>query len=39
MLFGNQLCLSPQGSFPCPAFESCTSTNDRLPGFAFCRPD
>lgn len=37
MLFGNQLCRSPQGNFACPAFESCDFTNDRLPGFAFCR--
>jgi len=37
MLFGDQLCQSPQGTFQCPAFEECTSTNDRLPGFAFCR--
>ncbi|HKO93643.1 MAG TPA: hypothetical protein VJU61_20965 [Polyangiaceae bacterium] len=37
MLFGNQLCQSPRGTFQCPAFESCDSTSDRLPGFAFCR--
>lgn len=39
MLFGDQLCFSPAGSFQCPPFEVCESTNQRLPGFAFCRPD
>jgi hypothetical protein len=40
MLFGNQLCQAPDGTdFTCPAFEGCDSTNDRLPGFRFCRPD
>jgi hypothetical protein len=38
MLFGDQLCLSPRGSFPCPAFQDCTLTNDaRFPGFGFCQ--
>jgi hypothetical protein len=39
MLFGRQLCQSPQGSFQCPAFQECEFTNQRLPGFTFCRPD
>jgi len=38
MLFGDQLCESPRGSFTCPAFEDCAPMNElRFPGFAFCR--
>jgi hypothetical protein len=37
MLFGYQVCVSPQGTFQCPAFEVCEFTNSRLPGYAFCR--
>jgi hypothetical protein len=39
MLFGYQLCQSPLGSFPCPAFKACNTTNQRLPGFTFCGAD
>jgi hypothetical protein len=39
MLFGRQLCRSPQGTFTCPAFQACTATSERLPGFTFCEPD
>ena len=37
MLLGGQLCRSPRGEFPCPAFETCSFTRPWLPGFTFCR--